>query len=222
MEIRMKATSPRRRMVIGAASVAGLLGWAGRPLTAATIDEGIDFRQLGRPVPTGLAQGKIEVLEFFWYACPHCFALEPYLKPWVSKLPADVVFRKAHVAFRGSAQQQLFYTLEAMMSPDATHHKAFEAIHLNRQPLASEAEIFSWAKTASLDMARFERSWRSPAVANQMKRAVDLQQSHEVDGVPRFTVNGRYVTSPAMVGGSHQRSLAVVDFLIKKSRDRGA
>lgn len=218
----MKSTSLRRRVVLGVASAAGLLGWSGQTLTAATIDEGIDFRQLGRPVSTGLAPGKIEVLEFFWYACPHCFALEPYLKSWVSKLPADVVFRKAHVAFRGSAQQQLFYTLEAMMSPDATHQRAFEAIHLNRQPLASEAEIFSWAKSASLDMARFERSWRSPAVANQMKRALDLQQSHEVDGVPRFTVNGRYVTSPAMVGGSHQRALSVVDFLVSKSRGRGA
>ncbi|MDP4801626.1 MAG: DsbA family protein, partial [Burkholderiaceae bacterium] len=104
------------------------------------------------------------------------------------------------------------------MAPDAVHEKVFAAIHLGRQPLLTEAEIVAWARPAGLDPVRFEKAWNSPAVASSMRRATALMTSHEVEGVPRFTVQGRFVTAPSMVGGSHQRALAVVDHLIEKSR----
>ena len=215
----------RRRGVLGgtvlAASRLAPLALSGLGLglaaQAAPIDEGIDFRVLAKAVPTA-PSGKVEVLEFFWYACPHCYAIEPIMKPWLAKLPNDVAFRRVHVAFRGSVQQQLFYTLEALMAPDAVHEKVFAAIHLGRQPLLTEAEIVAWARPAGLDPVRFEKAWNSPAVASSMRRATALMTSHEVEGVPRFTVQGRFVTAPSMVGGSHQRALAVVDHLIEKSR----
>jgi protein dithiol oxidoreductase (disulfide-forming) len=197
---------------------AGLLaGLASNSLQAAPIDEGIDFRVLAKPVPTAAA-GKVEVLEFFWYACPHCYAMEPAIKAWQAKLPSDVLFRKVHVAFRGNVQQQLFYTLEALMAPEAVHEKAFAAIHLGRKPLVTPAEIFEWARSVGLDGARFEKAWASPAVASNMRRATALMTAHEVEGVPRFTIHGRFVTAPSMVGGSHQRAMAVVDHLIAKAR----
>jgi len=183
----------------------------------ATPDEGIDYRTLREIVPTS-SPGKIEVLEFFWYACPHCYHLEPHLAKWKASLGADVTFRRVHVAFRGDTHQKIFYTLEAMGRAEALNAKVFDEIHQRNNPLAGLPDAAEWARKQGLDMAKFEAAWNSFGVQTQQKRANALVAGYRVDGVPTFGINGRYVTSPAMVGGSHVRALQVVDFLIGQER----
>lgn len=183
----------------------------------ATPDEGIDYRTLREIVPTS-SPGKIEVLEFFWYACPHCYHLEPHLAKWKASLSADVTFRRVHVAFRGDTHQKIFYTLEAMGRAEALNAKVFDEIHQRNNPLAGLPDAAEWARKQGLDVTKFEAAWNSFGVQTQQKRANALVAGYRVDGVPTFGINGRYVTSPAMVGGSHVRALQVVDFLIAQER----
>ena len=183
----------------------------------ATPDEGIDYRTLRETVPTS-SPGKIEVLEFFWYACPHCYHLEPHLAKWKASLSADVTFRRVHVAFRGDTHQKIFYTLEAMGRAEALNAKVFDEIHQRNNLLAGLPDAAEWARKQGLDVAKFEAAWNSFGVQTQQKRANALVAGYRVDGVPTFGINGRYVTSPAMVGGSHVRALQVVDFLIAQER----
>jgi protein dithiol oxidoreductase (disulfide-forming) len=180
-------------------------------------DEGIDYRLLRDPVPTS-SGAKIEVLEFFWYACPHCYHLEPHLAKWKSTLAPDVVFKKVHVAFRGDTHQKIFYTLEAMGQADRLGPRVFDEIHQRGNAMGMLMEVSEWAKKQGLDVAKFESTWNSFGVQTQQKRANALVAGYKIDGVPMFGINGRYITSPAMVGGSHARALQVVDFLIARER----
>jgi thiol:disulfide interchange protein DsbA len=183
-------------------------------------DEGIDYRVLRQAVATASAD-KIEVLEFFWYGCPHCKSFEGPLASWKASLAKDVVFRKVHVPFREETHQRLFYSLESMGLAEKLALKIFEAIHVERKPLLSIEDQKGFAKANGIDPARYEKAWMSFSVQSQMKRANALMQAYRIDGVPQLGVNGRYVTSPSMVGGNHQRALAVVDYLVNKERKAG-
>jgi thiol:disulfide interchange protein DsbA len=206
----------RRRLALALASVA-----AGLPVVTAHAqsvpDEGFDYRSLREPVPTS-SPGKIEVIEFFWYACPHCYHLEPHLARWVSGLASDVVLRKVHVAFRGDTHQKIHYTLEALGRAESLGPRVFEEIHQRGNAMNTLSDVSEWARRQGLDIAKFESTWNSFGVQTQQKRANALVTAYKVDGVPMFGINGRYVTSPAMVGGSHARALAVVDHLIGLER----
>lgn len=183
-----------------------------------TPDEGIDYRTLREPVATS-TPGKIEVLEFFWYACPHCYHLEPHIAKWKSSLGPDVVFKRVHVAFRGDTHQKIFYTLEALGKADVLGPRVFDEIHQRNNSLPALMDVVEWAKKQQgLDITKFESTWNSFGVQTQQKRANALVAAYKVDGVPMFGINGRYVTSPAMVGGSHARALQVVDYLIAQER----
>lgn len=210
----------RKRRQLGA----GFLGLSALGVWPAAwaqgFDEGIDYRVLRQPVATA-SPDKIEVLEFFWYGCPHCKAFEGPLASWKSGLAKDVVFRKVHVPFREETHQRLFYSLASMGIADKLASKVFEAIHVERKPLISLEDQKRFAKANGVDPARYEKAWMSFSVQSQMKRANALMQAYRIDGVPQLAVNGRYVTSPAMVGGHHQRALAVVDYLVNRERKAG-
>ena len=109
-------------------SLLSLLAPAGAATAQSPIDEGIDYKVLREPVATS-SPGKIEVLEFLWYACPHCYHLEPHVNKWRAGLAADVVFKKVHVAFRGDTHQKIFYTLEALGLLEKLTPKVFDEIH---------------------------------------------------------------------------------------------
>ncbi len=209
-----------RRTFTQAAAVVSAYVAAGLPRVfaqAAAPDEGIDYRVLREAVPTS-SPGKIEVLEFFWYACPHCYHLEPHLARWKPALGPDVAFKRIHVAFRGDTHQKIFYTLEALGRAEALTAKVFEEIHQRNNPLTGLPEVLDWAKRQGLDLPKFEAAWNSFGVQTQQKRANALVAGYRVEGVPTFGINGRYVTSPAMVGGSHTRALQIVDFLVAQER----
>ena len=190
-------------------------------LAAAPFDEGIEYRLLAKSQPTAAPAGKVEVLEFFWYSCGHCYNLEPALLEWKKSLAPHVYFRRSHVAFRGTVQPQLYFTLAAMGLDERLGPRVFEAIHVERNPLQTPQAVMAWAKDEGLAMKEFESHWSSSRVSSAMRRATDMMQAHEVDSVPRFTIAGRYVTAPAMNAGSHSKTFAVINHLVELSRGGG-
>ena len=147
---------------------------------------GKDYITLDRPVATEAGSGKIEVLEFFWYSCPHCNAFEPAFEQWAKNAPKDLVVRRVPVAFRDDfvPQQRLYYTLEAMNLVEKMHIRVFTAIHGEKQMLNTDAAVLAWAEKQGIDKAKFEQTYKSFGVATKAKRAVQLQNDFKIEGVP--------------------------------------
>lgn len=177
---------------------------------------GTEFRAVNPPQATE-TPGKIELLEFFWYACPHCAALEPVLKQWVKQLPADVVFRRAHVPFNEVKHQQLFYALEVMGKSEQADDKVFAAIHVDRNRMDSLDKITPVIEKAGIDKKAFTEAWESFSVQTRMRKANSLAAAYKIESVPNLIVNGKYLTSPSMAGGN-QGVLQVVEHLIAQER----
>lgn len=188
---------------------------------------GVDYRVLDKPQPTESA-GKVEVTEFFWYACPHCFALEPSLEEWVKKQGDKIVFKRVPVVFRDSfiPQQKLYYSLEAMGLLPRLHQKVFNAIHMERQALNTDSTILDFVVKNGVDKAKFQDVYNSFAVQTKARRAAQLQADYKIDGVPTLAIGGKYLTSPSIVGekmGSqpeatlHQAALQVATYLVDKA-----
>jgi thiol:disulfide interchange protein DsbA len=209
----------KRREFSAALVAAGALGLPLAARAQRVPREGTDFRRLPRPVPTGAPAGKIEVVEFFWYSCPHCNAFEPQLEAWSRTLPDDVVLRRVPVAFRPDfvQQQRLFYTLQAMGKLEELHGRVFHAIHTERQPLNRPEGILAWAEKQGLDKSRFAELFSSEAVAGQAERASLLQDAYGVEGVPALGIGGRYYTDGSMAG-TLARSLHLANYLIGEVR----
>lgn len=197
----------------GAAGVA-VAPWASAQRNAPT--PGTEFRLINPPQPVDSA-GKIEVLEFFWYACPHCASLEPLIRNWAKQLAADVVFRRAHVPFNEIRHQQLFYTLEAMGKSDQADDKVFAAIHVDRNRMDSLDKILPIVEKAGIDRKAFTETWESFSVQTRMRKATSMAASYKIESVPSLIVNGKYLTSPSMAGGN-TGVLQVVDYLVAQER----
>jgi thiol:disulfide interchange protein DsbA len=211
----------RREFAAATAGVLGTaaLGWPGLALAQRKPEEGKDYRTLDKKAPVEAPAGKIEVVEFFWYSCPHCNAFEPKLAAWLKNLPADVAFRRVPVAFRDDfvPQQRLFFTLEAMGKVDELHAKVFHAIHVERQPTNREDGILAFAQKNGLDRAKFQELYNSFSVSTKARRAKQLQDQYQVDGVPAMGVAGRFYTDATMTG-SMDRALQAVDYLVAEVR----
>ena len=181
--------------------------------------EGKDFKRLDKPVAPDAPAGKVDVIEFFWYSCPHCNAFEPTLDAWVKAAPKDLSIRRVPVAFNASfvPQQKLFYTLEGMGKLDALHAKVFRAIHVEKAKLAKDDEILAWVTQQGVDVAKFKEVYGSFSVANQVRRASQLQDAYGVEGVPSMGVAGKYYTDGTMAG-SMQTVLQVVEYLAATAR----
>ncbi|MBC7681018.1 MAG: thiol:disulfide interchange protein DsbA/DsbL [Ferruginibacter sp.] len=180
---------------------------------------GTDYLVLDKPAPTEAPAGKVEVVEFFWYACPHCFAFEPALSAWVKKLPKNVAFRRVPVVFQDSfiPPQKLYYTLEAMGQLEALHEKVFNAIHVERQKLDKDNLVLDWAAKQGLDKAKFVETYNSFSVATKVRKAAQLQDAYKVAGVPALGVAGRFYTDGTQAQ-SMERGLTVVDYLVSQQK----
>lgn len=194
----------------------GAVALAASPLLAQ--QRAAEFRAVNPPQPTD-APGKIEVLEFFWYGCPHCNSLEPLLKDWAAKLPADVAFRKIHVGLGPSwvPHQQLFYTLESMGKADSLGPVVFNAIHVERNMLSRPEAMADLLAKHGVDRKQFVDTYQSFAVRTRMRKASSVAEAYGLDGVPAFGVNGKWFTSPSMAGGNAQ-ALRVLEQLIERER----
>ena len=193
--------------------------------TPANPQNGVDYRTLEQSQPTE-SGNKVEVTEFFWYSCPHCFAFEPSLEAWVKKQGDKIDFKRVPVQFRQSMvpEQKLYYTLEAMGKVDALHKKVFDAIHLQHQRLDNDAAITDFIVKQGIDKQKFLDVYNSFSVASKVRRAAQLQEAYRVDGVPLIAIDGRYETSPSIVGAGggqsesalHTATLQVMDALVAK------
>lgn len=183
--------------------------------------EGTHYVKLSQPGPVP-ADGKIEVVEFFWYGCPHCHAFEPALDAWQKKLPSDVAFRRVPVAFREEpfvAHQRLFFALDALGLVDTMHRKVFNAIHLDRMRLDKLPEIVAFVTKNGVDGAKFTEAFNSFSVQTKIRQAKQLAEAYRIDGVPTLGIQGRFYTSGSLAG-SADRTLAVADYLIQRSRKK--
>ena len=182
------------------------------------IEEGFDYRVLQNPQPVEV-KGKVEVIEFFWYGCPHCYDFEPDLSAWVRRQPKDVVFRRVPVAFRDDflPHSQLFYALEAMGKGDAMNEKVMYAMHKENKRLMTESEIADWVASQGIDKNTFLATYRSFAVVSKARAAKQLAEAYRIDGVPTIVMQGKYVTSPS-IAGSKAKAIAVMDYLEEKIR----
>ena len=180
---------------------------------------GKDYITLERPVATEAGSGKIEVLEFFWYSCPHCNQFEPAFEQWAKNAPKDVVVRRVPVAFRDDfvPQQRLYYTLEAMNLVEKMHIRVFTAIHGEKLMLNSDASVLAWAEKQGIDKVKFAETYKSFGVATKAKRAVQLQNDFKIEGVPSLGVAGRFYIDGTLAG-SMPRALQVADALIAQTR----
>lgn len=194
----------RRLFSLSVASVAAVSSVSLPALAQApTPKEGKDYTKLAKPVASEAPAGKIEVIEFFWYSCPHCNDFEPTFAAWAKAGPKNVVVRRVPVAFSASfvPQQKLYYAIEGMGKVEELHARVFRAVHVERQKLSKDEEIFAWiAKQPGMDVAKFKEIYASFTVSNQVRRASQLQESHGVEGVPSMGVAGRYYTDGTQAG----------------------
>ena len=204
-------------------SLAAVLFLVGTSVTGisaarAEIVEGTDYAVLTQPRPTD-SDGKIEVLEFFWYGCPHCNELHPRIKTWLKQKPKDVNFRYVPAIFRSNwiPGAKTFYALEALGETDRLHDKVYEAIHRDKIDLTKDEVLFDWMAKQGIDRKKFVDVYNSFAVQNQASRSTHMSKDYGLTGVPAVVVDGRYLTSGRM-GSTPEDTIRTMDELIEKVR----
>lgn len=221
--------NPLRRLICSSALLAAP-GFAAASPAAGTPDrpqEGAGYQVLPEAQPTD-SGGKIEVIEFFAYYCPFCYAFEPFLADWVKKQGDNIVFRRVHVPHgeRVAAQQRLFITLESLGLLEQFHGKVFNAYHVERVPLVQDEQVFNWASRAGIDRAKFIDAYRSFGVQAKLRRAQAMMDAYRITHWPMIAIDGRFLTSPGMIGESGsisgnealQGTLQVMDTLVARAK----
>ena len=193
------------------------LSAVGRAVAQGGPVEGVNYQKLGEPLP--VAPGRIQVLEFFSYGCPHCSAFEPELEAWTKTLPKDVAFQRIPVPFLFNAEnfQKLYYTLDSLGLVETTQIKVFNAVHRDHERLDKFDDLAAFAEKNGIDNAKFTSVFNSFGVATKVRQAATLAAQYRLDGVPTLGIQGRYTTSPSTAGGT-QKALATVDFLVQRVR----
>lgn len=184
-------------------------------------EEGFDYRVLNTPQPTR-ASGKIEVIEFFWYDCPHCSVMAPLIEPWAKRHRHSIVFKRIPVARNETAipQQQLYYALEALGKVEALHSWIFYAIHDEKIPLKTVEQMADFLEEQGIAKKQFLKVFHSDTVMKRVRRAQQLTIAYGIDSVPTIVINGQYVTSASMIGGNQADAMPIVDYLVAKSKHR--
>jgi len=173
------------------------------------------YTELKPPQPVDTDGKKIEVVEFFWYGCPHCYNLEPLLETWVKKLPPDVQFRRIPAVFndRWALDAAIFYTFEALGVLDKLHRPFFDAIHRDHLRSENQAAMSEWLTKNGVDPKKFYETFKSFGVQSKTKRATQLSVAYKIDGTPAMAVQGRYTVS-AEQGGSREGMLDTTSYLV--------
>jgi protein dithiol oxidoreductase (disulfide-forming) len=202
------------------------IAWA-----AAGYVEGEQYTRLASPQPTS-APGKIEVVEMFSYACPHCFHMEPELEEWLKDKPDDVVFTRLPVVFRPDWEllAKAYFTAEILGVLDKTHEALFEAIHEKNQRFGDEAAMQAFFASQGVSAEDFKKTFDSFAVAVKVNNAKLMTRRYAITGVPTLIVNGKFSTSASLIGVNekglsvkelNERALKVVDYLVEQEREAG-
>lgn len=168
--------------------------------------------------PQATEPGKVEVVEFFAYSCPHCAVVEPMIADWKKTLPSDVMLYSVPIAFNAAMKplQELFYALEAVGRTDL-HPMVFVAIHQEKKRIFSKDAILKWVESHGVDKTQFAAAMDSFGVRSKVQRADQLAKGYAIQGTPSLAVDGRYLTSPTEAGG-YQQMIDVADDLVRQSR----
>ncbi|WP_283151107.1 thiol:disulfide interchange protein DsbA/DsbL [Silvimonas soli] len=187
----------------------------------ADIKEGTEYKLMTNPVPVQ-QPGKIEVIEFFWYGCPHCFHVEPYVEKWAAALPKDVNFIRYHVVWQGRsdivAHAKIFVALNQMGIAAKYQQAVFNAVQRDGLELRRDEVLFDWVKKQGINVDQFKAAYNSFSANAELGKLSQLVNTYQIDGVPTFIVNGKFVTAPSMVGKEDGTVLTVIDQLIAKER----
>ncbi|HYC44554.1 MAG TPA: thiol:disulfide interchange protein DsbA/DsbL [Burkholderiales bacterium] len=187
---------------------------------------GKDFKPINPPQPT--PPGKVEVIEFFSYACPHCHSLAGPLSEWLKRKPADVEFKRVPAVFNDTWLQyaRIYYTLEALGLVDKLHHDVFAAIHKQKMRLNDPKVFEDWAASKGVDRKKVADTYNSFAVKSLTQRAVELTKRYGIDFTPSMVVDGRYITGPSMTSTGNEvdygRFFKVVEQMVANARRPGA
>lgn len=207
-----------RNLILSAALVSATLFGMTAQAADVPLEAGKTYIELSSAVPVAVP-GKIEVVELFWYGCPHCYAFEPVVNPWAEKLPSDVNFVRLPAMFGGpwDAHGQMFLTLEAMGVEHKVHAAVFNAIQKEGKHLTDKEEMADFLATQGVDKAKFLQTFDSFAIKGQIVKAKELAKKYEISGVPTMVVDGKYRFDLGTAGGPEQ-ALNVADQLIAKER----
>lgn len=207
----------KRRQLLQAGAALGLVA----PLSlfaAPAIDEGFDYKRIqpALPLPHG---DKPEVLEIFWYGCPHCYQMQPLLEAWRTRHGKDIAFHRMPAVLGESwvLHARAYYAAEALGVLERIHRPLFDAIHLQHKPLGNEAALVELIASRGVDAAKFRDALHSFAVDAKVRQATETCRSIKLDGVPALVIDGQYLTSPTLTG-SREKTLQTVDLLVAQSR----
>lgn len=181
--------------------------------------EGKEYTRLSSPQPVG-TEGKIEVVELFWYGCPHCYHLEPFVENWLKNRPDDVEFVRMP-AILGKNWELLakgYYTAELLGVLDKVHRDLFDAIHERRAKMADEGALRAFFMEHGVSAADFDKTFNSFAVSVKINNARMMTRRYAITGVPTLIVNGKYSTGPSMVTSGNDGVMGVVNYLIAQER----
>lgn len=188
------------------------------PSMAEEYTENMHYELVTPPQPTSVAD-KVEVVELFWYGCPHCYQFEPTLQKWIKAKPANVAFVRVPGIFRPewSVLARAYYTAEALGVLDKVHDPIFGAVHELKRPLQSEDQIAAFFAEQGVKEEDFRKTFRSFAIETKVRRAQELSQRYGAKGVPTMIVNGKYRVSAGLPGvQTHANTVKIVDALIQR------
>ncbi|MGQ0522584.1 MAG: thiol:disulfide interchange protein DsbA/DsbL [Betaproteobacteria bacterium] len=215
-------SAPRLTPWIARGVVLCLLAWSfvvqAQDAPAARVN--VDYRLIE---PQPVAGARIEVIDFFWYGCPHCYTFQPALEEWIKRMPPDVVLRRIPAVLRDNwaPHARIFYTLEALGELDRLHQAVYHGYHVQELHMSKPEVMLQWAQRHGIDGRRWTEAYGSAAVAQKVERAKELTADYNVQGTPSLVVDGRYLTSPAMAR-SEQRMIPILEELIRIARTRRA
>jgi thiol:disulfide interchange protein DsbA len=181
---------------------------------------GVNYRPLVPAQPTDAAPGKVEVVEVFWYGCPHCYGLDPFIESWRKSKPAYIEFKRVPVTWQAVHQShaKLFYTLQALGKEEALHAAVFAEMHDNKNYMFMQGDEketlhaqMTFAKAHGISETDFTNAYNSFTVQTDMAKADDLVHRYHVDGVPLLVINGKYVTDVNMAGSQANVMSIVTD-----------
>ncbi len=183
------------------------------PMPLAAIDEGIDYTVLKPAQPTETGD-QVEVLEVFWYGCPHCWHLEPAMDQWVATKPAGVAFRRMPATGpRWEPHARAYYAAESLGKLDLFHVALFKAMQVQKRNIMTENDLVKFAGEIGIDPEEFRAAYNSFYVEARVRKADEMGRRYGIDGVPALIVNGKYRTSPSQTG-SQDRALEVLNVLV--------
>ena len=202
--------------------VAGLMVLAAQSTLAVDLVEGVTYKTLKPAVPTNVAPGKVEVVEVFWYACGHCYLLEPKLEAWEKKgKPANVELIRMPAVWNEvlKTHARLFYTIEILGRPEL-NNEAFREINVRGNRLDTPDKIEAFFTSRGVSKADFQKAFSGYAVESKLARAIDLNKRYRITSTPTVVVNGKYVTDASMAGGE-DKLFQVINALAAREKPAG-